>query len=149
MCFFRVCACLIGGFLLAVALTAVRCMDNPYGVLLREGEKIGQEYYLYSASSQAVICPSVAASGLYSLTGEKAVFRFPSEEMAEESARKLLKAHRATVVAEERVAGVQSVYAYSARLGDGVRLFGKTVNLHIVLSGAIVQVGVPIVFGGY
>ena len=83
------------------------------------------------------------------MTGEKAVFRFPSEEMAEESARKLLKAHRATVVAEERVAGVQSVYAYSARLGDGVRLFGKTVNLHIVLSGAIVQVGTPIVFGGY
>ena len=64
MRFFRACVCLLGGLLLTLALTAVRCMDNPYGVLLREGEKIGQEYYLYSASSQAVICPSVAVSEL-------------------------------------------------------------------------------------
>lgn len=149
MWFFRACACLIGGALLAVALTAMRCMHNPYGCLLRDGEKVGQEFYLYSPSSQAVSCQSVAVSELYSLTGETAVFRFPSEELAKESVQTLLKTHRAKIVAEETVAGVRSLYAYSARLGRGVRLFGETVNLHIVLSGETVQAGVPIVFGGY
>ena len=153
MRFFRACACgigvLIGAAALTAALTAVRCLQNPYACLQRAGEKIGQEYYLYSASSQAMICTELSLSDVYSVTGEKAVFRFETEESAREGARKLLEEHRADIVATECVAGVQSVYAYSARLGEGVRLFGERVNLQIVLSGATVQVGLPIVFGGY
>ena len=136
-------------FLVPLALLAVRGMENPYGALAKEGEKIGQEYYLYSCSSQAEICPSVSILETGMITGEKAVFAFKTEKEAYRCAMKLLDEQGAKVIFRENVSGAYSIYAYTKKRASGVCLLGETVNLHIVLSGKIVQVGMPLIFGGY
>ena len=124
------------------------CMQNPYGDYT-DGALTEREYYLFSPSSQATIQRGVEPCDYFYVTGEKAVFLFETEEDAGRYAMKLLKAQDATVVFEEVVADVRSMYAHTKRIGTGVRIGGAYINLHIVLSGKQVQVGTPIVFGGY
>ena len=124
------------------------CMQNPYGDY-RDGVLTEREYYLFSPSSQAAMQADVELCEYFCITGEKAVFLFDTEEDAGRYAMKLLKTQAATVVFEESVADVRSMYAHTKRIGTGVRIGGAYINLHIVLSGKRVQVGTPIVFGGY
>ena len=136
-------------FLVPLALLAIKGMENPYGALAKEGEKIGQEYYLCSRSSQAEIRSSVSILETGMITGEKAVFAFETEKEAYRCAMKLLDEQGARVVLEENISGAYSIYAHTRKRAGGVCLLGETVNLHIVLSGKIVQVGMPLIFGGY
>ena len=62
---------------------------------------------------------------------------------------KLLSEKQAQVIFEETVAGVYSIYAYVRGGGTGVALRGAPVNLNLALFENCVQVGTPIIFGGY
>ena len=138
------CFGLVGVFCLLVSL-----LKNPYGILLVEGEKVDAEYYLYSPSSQAKICDSVSLAEYVHLTGEKMEFAFSSEAEAASAAASFLQERAAKIVCVEEVAEVRSIYAYVKGGYKETTLFGKKVNLHVVVSGKMVRVGIPIIFGGY
>jgi hypothetical protein len=132
----------------AVTVFAVAWLKNPYG-RPANGVCVEREYYLYSPSSQAKILESVDFAESFFLTGEKATFCFESEAAAAEYACALLQEKGMKIVWEESWGNVQSVYAYAANRERGIRLPCGRVNLHVVLQGAYVQVGTPIIFGGY
>ena len=130
-------------------LSAVGLMRNPYGSLSSGVLTVEGEYYLYSPSSRAKIVEKLSLQDLPWYTGEKRVFRFQTQEEAGRYALKLLSERRAQVIFEETVAGVYSIYAYVRGGGVGVALRGAPVNLHLALFENCVQVGTPIIFGGY
>lgn len=135
---------------LAVCLfTAVGLMRNPYGSHSSGVAVTEAEYYLYSPSSRAKIAKELSLRDLPWYTGEKRVFRFQTQEEAGRYALKLLSERGARVIFEETVAGVRSIYAYVRGGGSGVSLQGAPVNLHLALFENCVQVGIPIIFGGY
>ena len=127
----------------------VSWLENPYGRCSASGACVEREYYLYAPSSQAKIVESVRFADSFFLTGEKSTFRFASEDAATAYVRDLLEEENAAVVLEEAWGSAQSVYAFSPRRENGIRLSCGRVNLHIVLQGACVQVGTPMIFGGY
>lgn len=132
----------------AATVFAVLWLKNPYG-RFSGGVCVEREYYLYSPSSQAKIVERVDFAESFFLTGEKATFCFESEAAAEEYVCALLKEEGAKIVSEESWGNVKSVYAYAANREKGIRLPCGRVNLHIAVQGACVQVGTPIIFGGY
>ncbi len=132
----------------AALLVAFGGLKNPYADW-SGGENVAREYYLYSPSSQATIQTEVELCDGFSITGEKAVFVFSTEKDADRYAMRLLKMQNAKVVFEESIAGARSIYAHAKRLGAGARIGGALVNLHVVVSGKCVQVGTPMIFGGY
>ena len=149
MRFFRWCAA-FGAFMLSSAvLFSVGLMKNPYGECLKFGRRVGAEYYLYSPSSQAKICDSVSLSEYFYLTGEKTVFLFETEKDADKYVMKWIKSQRARIVWEENIEGERSIYLYADGLGRTATLFGGKVNAHVVLLKNKVQIGFPIIFGGY
>ncbi|MBQ2740059.1 MAG: hypothetical protein IJF39_00360 [Clostridia bacterium] len=137
------CGTLCGGVLLFCGF-----LRNPCG-RLTGGVETQREYYLYNPSSQAKIAGSLSFAEYFSLVGEKYTLRFPSAEAANAYAENLLAEKGAQTLFEERVAGVRSIYAYTVDGREGVQLFGARVNLHLAICGEEVQVGTPIIFGGY
>ena len=61
----------------------------------------------------------------------------------------VLNKYSATAIYRSDAGGVTCYYCYSPRLAGGVRLKGKTINLHIAVSGEGYTVGTPIIFGGF
>ncbi len=108
-----------------------------------------REYYLYSPSSQAKITEKTQGNECFFITGEKLVLSFANEKEAKAYMENRLCGARVRIIAEEWVDGTRSVYAYETGGVCGMRLFGEKVNLHLIQKGAFVQVGIPIVFGGY
>ena len=137
------CGTLCGGVLLCCGFLRNPCGRRTGGV------ETGREYYLYTPSSQAKIVERLSFTDYFSLVGEKYTLRFPSAAAANAYAENLLAEKGAQTLMEERVAGVRSIYAYTAGGRGGVQLFGGRVNLHLAVCGEEVQVGTPIIFGGY
>lgn len=107
---------------------------------------VSEEYYLYSASSQAQRKVSLSWTDLPFLKGQSATYeRADGEGFACEC----MKAYRAVVLFCEEVGQVRSYYCYSPRLGGGVTIDGTKVNLHIAVCGKRVKIGTPLIFGGY
>ena len=136
------------GILGGVVFLFVSAMRSPYG-LGRGGVVVDREYYTYSASSQAKIVKELSFADYFFLKGECYTLCFSSQADAEEYVLCLLREKGAQTVFEEEVSGVHSIYAYTDGGGRGVLLFGGRVNLHLAIRGAQVQVGAPIIFGGY
>ena len=149
MRFFRCCAAVLGVLLSSVIVFAVGLMKNPYGDLWKFGRRTGAEYYLYSHSSQAEVVESVSWREYFYLTGEKSVFVFNSAAEAESQVLAWLKERRAHVIKEECGEWGQSIYLQAEGLSREAVLFGEKVNAQVVLSGAVVQIGFPLIFGGY
>ena len=137
------CGVLCGGFLLCCGM-----FRNLYGSAAG-GVETGREYYLYSPSSQAKIATSLSLADYFSLVGEKYTLRFSSVAEANAYAERLLIAKGAQTVLEERVAGVRCIYAYITDGRKAVQIADGRVNLHLAICGREVQVGTPIIFGGY
>ena len=108
-----------------------------------EGERT---FYLYSASSQAVIKDRLRFTDLFSVKGESVEFACEGEE---ESLRKLLDLYQAQVLFVEEADGVRSYYCATAKWSDGVFLDGVFVNLHIAFRDSRCVVGAPLIFGGF
>ena len=106
------------------------------------------EYYLYTPSSGAVRKSELTLVEALQKEGESVRFTF-SEGGVDEFVKSVLRYYKAEVCFCERVGEVVSTYARSNRLGEGVTVEGKRVNLHIAVRGNAVAVGTPIIFGGY
>lgn len=61
----------------------------------------------------------------------------------------IIKGYRAHVVFTERVDGITNYYCHSYALPVGIRLKGKSVNLHVAVADYGYTVGYPIIVGGY
>ncbi len=112
--------------------------------------KGARTYYLYSASSQAAMKGEISLEEIFCVRGESVAF-VDVGRMDEKRSRalKALQERGVSVVFEEEINGVLSVYGYSPTLYAPVVINGEQVNLHIAISDARTVVGSPIVFGGY
>ena len=137
------CGVLCSGVLLCCGMLRNPCGDAMGGV------ETAREYYLYSPSSQAKIAASLSLADYFSLVGEKYTLRFSSVAEANAYAERLLMEKGAQTVLEERVAGVRCIYAYITDGRKAVQISDGKVNLHLAICGREVQVGTPIIFGGY
>ena len=108
-----------------------------------EGERT---FYLYSASSQAVIKDRLRFADLFFVKGESVEFACEGEE---ESLQKLLDIYQAKIVFLEETDGVRSYYCATTKWSDGVFLEGEFVNLHIAFRDSRCVVGAPLIFGGF
>ncbi|MBQ8375210.1 MAG: hypothetical protein IJX98_06550 [Clostridia bacterium] len=124
-------------------------LKDDLGFSLATDAQVRKEYYLYSASSQAVIKESVTIEEWLRIKGESATFVFETENQAKAFSQRLLQEKKAMIVMKESAAGVESVYAYAEENGAGVDFGCGKINLHIARKGNTVCVGAPIVFGGF
>lgn len=110
-------------------------------------------YYLYSRSSNAAMEKNPSLADLFFVRGVSVQVSADESTSPEKFLADILQEFSAQVVLEEKVLSVTSYYAYSERLGRGVVVGGKTVNLHVAVStregGVGIVVGTPIIFGGY
>lgn len=110
-------------------------------------------YYLYSRSSNAAMEKNPSLADLFFVRGVSVQVSADESISPEKFLADILQEFSAQVVLEEKVLSVTSYYAYSERLGRGVVVGGKTVNLHVAVStregGVGIVVGTPIIFGGY
>jgi hypothetical protein len=135
------CVCLAAA--LSLFCTAFFRFDLPQGE--------GDEYYLYSPSSQAQIVPSFGWEDAPFLQG---VSREYVALDGENFFAELVKDYHAKVWFEEEICGVKSYYCYSPRLGKCCRVGGYPVNLHVAIKAggggrAAIKVGSPLIFGGF
>ena len=128
-----------------VLLAAPQFLDRR---LLFEGAE-SYVFYTQSASSQAEMLFADAQNALSvkrsatHLTGESACFSSAEQAMAQ------AEKYEAQLLFTQTTGDVTDYYYYSPRLGAGVTLRGKSVNLHISLRGDAGCAGSPIIFGGY
>lgn len=50
---------------------------------------------------------------------------------------------------EQNFSNIRTIYGYSARLGEGVKLSGEKVNIQIARRGSTITVGTPLILGSY
>ncbi len=136
--------CIIG--LCALLFCLFACVSVEKFPFL-EGERT---YYLNGKSSQALMKPSLDFSDCFHVQGESVVVRLGNES-GEAFAKELIACYDGEILLEERVGELTSYYAYSPKLGEGVVIGGKKVNLHVAfaLEKGEAVVGSPIIFGGY
>ncbi len=65
------------------------------------------------------------------------------------SEQEILSKARAKVVQVEVVGDIIIYYAYSSRLGQGVNIDGKKVNLQIATDKNKIKIGSPLIMGSY
>lgn len=108
-------------------------------------------YYTYSPSSQAQIQTQLLGADALHLQGESVQVSLTLQQKRNlpAYADSVLKQFSATLVLVEQTGDVTSYYAYSPKLGRGLLLQGKQVNLHIAFSLDRCTVGTPLIFGGF
>lgn len=53
------------------------------------------------------------------------------------------------IVEEQDFANIRTIYGYSARLGQGVKVSGNKINIQIAKRGATIIIGTPLILGSY
>ncbi len=104
------------------------------------GGAVRYEYYGAPSSNGEIVCSEEPL--LLAAAGESAVYEGDCYE-----------ALRARFCAElvfcEEAAGVTSYYLFSPFLGQGVRVAGERINLHIAVRDGQTAAGTPLIFGGF
>ena len=138
------------GALCVAACVGLAVLMGYRGKLSAVSVNGARTYYLYSASSQAETKGKIELGEIFCVSGESVAF-VSVESLDEKRTRALaaLKERGVTVLFEEEINGVLSVYGYSPALYEPVLIKGEQVNLHIAISDTRTVVGSPIVFGGY
>ena len=138
---------------LAVSAACFLCFSAANAVKLPiDGDR---RFYLYSASSQAVVRARLSLGELPFLKGESVTVQTDYEKSVKDrifSAREEVEQRGGVIVLEECAGGVYSLYCYLPEdfgLYDGIFVDGNLVNLHIAISKTRTAVGSPIIFGGY
>ncbi len=136
---------LICALLCMAALIVPQLEDRT---LLFEGA-LSYTFYSLRQNSNAQITVSDAEHalsvrcGIQNITGESAVYADAADAFFQ------AEKYGAELLFTEKAAGVTNYYYRSARLPDGVALFGKQVNLHIAVREGGACVGSPLIFGGF
>ena len=131
-----VCVAVVGALVWASNLCKLKDIDGK------------RAFYLYSASSQAKIVETLRFEQLFSVKGESVRFAITKDER-EMVAEQVFAKYGAQLVFTEQLDGVICYYGISERLGGGVVVNGKSVNLHVAISQTECVVGCPIIFGGF
>ena len=103
-------------------------------------------FYLYSASSQAVIKEEITPFELFFVKGECVTLAYTDKE---QTLQEILALYRAEILFEEKAGGTHSYYCSSRNWAQGTRINGVVVNLHIAFNEETCAVGSPLIFGGF
>ena len=103
-------------------------------------------FYLYSASSQAVVKEEISPLDLLWVKGECVTLAYTDKE---QTLQEILQLYHAVILFEEEVSGTHSYYCKTQSWGDGTRINGEVVNLHIAFNKEECAVGAPLIFGGF
>ena len=106
----------------------------------------GERYELYLGNSSSLCVetdqPFLDKLRLGGVRGE-------SVRYTGDCAEELFSRYHARVLLVEKACGVTNYYCYSPLLGEGVRVGGQYVNLHVAVSEEQTAAGTPIIFGGF
>ncbi|MBQ8291334.1 MAG: hypothetical protein IJX88_02330 [Clostridia bacterium] len=100
-------------------------------------------YYLYSASSSAIIKTDLSFQDVFFVRGESVTLS------AETDLSDFTEKVGARLVKTETVCGVTSLYYCVEEWQESVYIEGKRVNLHIATDATRTTVGTPVIFGGF
>lgn len=128
---------------LAVALVFAVTFFRGSRFSALKGERV---FYLYSASSQAVIKEKITLPDLFFIKGECVTLPCADQE---ETLQRLLRLYKAEILFEEQVGEVHSYYCRTLNWGDKTKINGVFVNLHIAFNEGSCVVGAPLIFGGF
>ena len=129
---------------MAVCLCAF--VSNVSALQALSGERT---FYLYNASSQAVMKNQLTLADVFALQGESVCITLPKDIDGEGYARGIAKALDIEIIFTETIGETISFYGFSPRFLTSIQLYGKAVNAHLVVGNGVLIVGTPIVFGGY
>ena len=129
--------------ILSIFLLFILTMGGRNRLSLLDGKRT---FYLYSASSQAIIKEEITPLELLWVKGESVRFSYTDKE---QSLREILRLYRAEVVFEEAVGGVHSYYCRTQEWGQTTKINGVFVNLHIAFREGVCVAGTPLIFGGF
>ena len=111
----------------------------------------GTSYTLYAgrtgSDAQIIVCERGEEGRTKLITPD--VTGESTEYDSAEAAFAELKRLGAETVFTERIGEITNYYAYSPRLGGGVTLYGKKVNVHVAVGRSGAAIGSPLIFGGY
>ena len=130
--------------LVCLAIGSGFFIRNALALRELEGERT---FYLHSVSSQGLIKTGLGVLDLPYRTGESVQYALTAG--AESEAERVLTIYDAELLWTEEACGVKCYYALSPRLGAGVWIDGRLVNLHIAVCEDRCAVGTPIIFGGF
>ena len=139
-CVFALSALLSVGFLLGVRMVSLCRLSALAGA---------RTFYLDATSSQALRSNEITLTNFHRIRGESVRFERLLDKSAEEIAMETLALYGAELLFCESACGVQSFYAFSPELFQGVCVNGRIVNLHIAVSEKGVAVGSPMIFDGF
>ena len=139
-CLLALSALLFVGFLFGVKLSSLCRLSALAGA---------RTFYLDATSSFALRSNQITLENFNRVRGESVRFERLEEKSAEEIARETLALYGAELLFCEKACGVESFYAFSPQLFQGVLVNGRTVNLHIAVSETAVAVGSPMIFDGF
>jgi len=108
-----------------------------------------REFYLYSASSQAIVKTQLSISDLNKIKGESVSFLLAETESEDVVVDRVLKKYGASVRFIEENAGVVSYYCYTDKFQNFIMLNGVEINLQIAIDGDRAVLGTPLIFGGF
>ena len=114
-------------------------LQNVFPLSHLKGERT---YYLYSASSQAIVKNTLSCKEVPFLKGQSVALQSSVDVQT------IAGRYGATLVKRERV-GQTECYYYYVKGRVGVLLDGQIVNLHIVVTEDKTIVGVPLIFGSF
>lgn len=107
----------------------------------------GGRYTVYDGEIDEEYTLNLAQAAVRTLMGsEGQCVRFDGSDLDVE---KIIKRLRVEKVYEQELSGIFVIYGYSPRLGEGVYLDGKKVNIQIAKRGETVTVGTPLIKGSY
>ena len=134
---------MVFALLLVVFLLFALAMGRVSRFSALDGKRV---FYLYSASSQAVIKEEITPLELFFVKGECVTLAYQSKE---ETLENILGLYKAEILFEEEVAGTHSYYCRTQSFGGAMKIKGVFVNLHIAFNGETCAVGTPLIFGGF
>ncbi len=141
------------GFFQKVELSSIASSygRGDYYFFVEGRESLGQFTTITTNGDTTILtCPTYKAETLkksikgrvlgesFCLTGDRA------------DAGELIDRLKASVIKESKNGDIHSIYLYYGELdGESVELFGKRVNMQIVLKNGYMQVGYPVLLGSY
>ncbi len=133
-------AVFVVALVLLCAFFAICVSRSP---VFEEGESYELSYGA-SSSAQTVRTDSPLFDKLINNTVAGESVRYTGDRYEE-----LKREFQAELLFTENAGGVVNYYLYSPRISGGMKLYGKTVNLHIAVGSEQTAAGTPIIFGGF
>ena len=104
-------------------------------------------FYLYTASSQALMKKELSFFDLFHVRGESV--ELTGTNVDERFVQELVFRYGGEILFLEEASGCISYYCFTPKFSGGVCVNGQRVNLHVAIGNGRGVVGSPIIFGGF